>query len=56
MASIGEVVSQSGKQYRLFTTVSDAKRYIETHDVGKYDYKPVTVYGVFLKKRRTSRR
>ena len=53
MASLGTVVSLTGKQYRLFTTVSEAKQYIETHDVGKYDYKPVTVYGVYLKKRKT---
>lgn len=51
MAYLGKVVSRTGKQHRLYTTASEAKQYIETHDVGKYDYKPVTVYGVYLKKR-----
>ena len=56
MASLGTVVSRMGKKYRLYTTASEAKQYIETHDVGKYDYKPLTVYGVYLKKRKSARR
>jgi len=52
MAYLGKVVSQRGKQYRLFTRPDEAKQYVETHDVGKYEYKPVTVYGAYLKKRK----
>jgi len=52
MASLGNVRSRTGKQYQLFTSVSEAQEYINTHAKGKYDYKPITVYGVFLKKRK----
>jgi len=56
MAYLGKVVSQSGKQYRLYTTTSEAKQYVESHGIGKYDYKPITVYAVYLKKRKSVRR
>lgn len=51
MSYLGKVQNNKGKQYRLFTTAEEASNYVNSHDLKKYDYKPVTVYGVFLKKK-----
>lgn len=55
MAYLGKLVSQTGKQHRIFTSAKEAEGYVDTHDKGRYGYKPITVYGVYLKKRKKGR-
>lgn len=50
MASLGKVVSGSGKHYQLFTSGKEAWEYVDTHGGReKYGVKNLTVYGVYLK-------
>ena len=50
MASLGKVVSGTGKHYTLFTSMKEAQDYVDVHGGReKYGVKNLTVFGVYLK-------